>query len=61
MTSFEFKKIRIDLGFLQDQLAERMGMRQPHISRIESGSRKPTLQQGKHLLEIQRVEFLSKI
>lgn len=35
---------RIDAGLTQKELAERSGIRQSNISRIESGSATPTLQ-----------------
>ena len=35
---------RIDAGLTQKELAERSGIRQSNISRIESGSAMPTLQ-----------------
>ena len=46
MTSIEFKAIREDLGLTQAELADWLGMAQPHISRIERGERQPTRQQA---------------
>ena len=46
MTSIEFKAIREDLGLTQAELADWLGMAQPHISRIDRGERQPTRQQG---------------
>ena len=46
MTSTEFRAIREALGLTQVELAEWLGMEQPHISRIESGERQPTKQQA---------------
>ena len=46
MTSQEFRAIREDLGLTQAELAEWLGMEQPHISRIERGERQPTRQQA---------------
>lgn len=42
MTSEEFRKIRERLGWTQSQLAEKMAMDVPSISRIENGWREPT-------------------
>jgi predicted transcriptional regulator len=46
MTSEEFKKVRISIGITQDELARIMDMKQPHIARIESGTRQPTKTQA---------------
>ena len=46
MTSAEFRAIRIRLGLNQTELADRLGMTQPMVSRIERGEREPTNQQG---------------
>lgn len=46
MTSTEFRAIREDLGLTQTELADWLGMNQPHISRIERGERQPTKQQA---------------
>lgn len=46
MTSTEFRAIRIQLGLSQTELAARLGMTQPMVSRIERGDREPTNQQG---------------
>ena len=46
MTSEEFRTIRQQLGLTQAELAERLGMTQPMVSRIERGDREPTNQQG---------------
>ena len=46
MTSIEFKAIREDLGLTQAELAAKLGMTQPMVSRIERGEREPTNQQG---------------
>ena len=46
MTSTEFRAIREDLGLTQAELADRLGMTQPMVSRIERGARQPTVQQG---------------
>ena len=46
MTSEEFRAIRQALGLTQAELADRLGMTQPMISRIERGEREPTNQQG---------------
>ena len=46
MTSEEFRQIRQALGLNQTELADRLGMTQPMVSRIERGEREPTNQQG---------------
>ena len=46
MTSEEFRAIRRQLGLNQTELADRLGMTQPMVSRIERGERGPTNQQG---------------
>ena len=46
MTSAEFRAIRQALGLSQTELAAKLGMTQPMVSRIERGDRKPTNQQG---------------
>ena len=46
MTSEEFRQIRRQLGLNQTELADRLGMTQPMVSRIERGEREPTNQQG---------------
>lgn len=46
MTSEEFRAIRQSLGLTQTELADRLGMTQPMVSRIERGEREPTNQQG---------------
>ena len=46
VTSTEFRAIRRKLGLNQTELADRLGMTQPMVSRIERGEREPTNQQG---------------
>ncbi len=46
MNSQQFKQARLDCGLTQAQMADLMGMPQPAICRIESGSRQPTHQQA---------------
>jgi len=46
MTSQEFKQTRHGIRITQADLAKIMGMTQPAIARIESGSRQPTKQQA---------------
>ena len=43
------KQIRQQMGLTQKQLGRTMGMRQEHISRLETGTREMTLQQENHL------------
>ena len=50
MTSAEFRAIREDLGLTQVELADWLGMAQPHVSRIEREERQPTNQQGAAIL-----------
>ena len=50
MTSTEFRAIRRHLGMNQADLADRLGMTQPMVSRIERGEREPTNQQGAAIL-----------
>lgn len=50
MTSEEFRTIRQSLGLTQAELADRLGMTQPMVSRIERGEREPTNQQGAAIL-----------
>ena len=50
MTSSEFRAIRQALGLTQTELAAKLGMTQPMVSRIERGEREPTNQQGAAIL-----------
>lgn len=54
MTSEQFKRARLKLGLTQAGLGKRMSIRQPHISRIESGERQPTKGQAAHISNLQR-------
>ena len=58
MTSEEFRQIRQALGLNQTELADRLGMTQPMVSRIERGEREPTNQQGAAILLLR--ELLAK-
>ena len=58
MTSEEFRQIRRQLGLNQTELAARLGMTQPMVSRIERGEREPTNQQGAAILLLR--ELLTK-
>lgn len=58
MTSKEFRAIRQALGLNQTELADRLGMTQPMVSRIERGEREPTNQQGAAILLLR--ELLTK-
>ena len=55
MTSEEFRQIRLRLGLTQAELADLMGTRAQHISRIESGDRQPTRQQAAALRLVERL------
>ena len=50
VTSAEFRAIRQSLGLNQTELAARLGMTQPMVSRIERGEREPTNRQGAAIL-----------
>jgi len=50
MNSAEFRATRQALGLSQTELADRLGMTQPMVSRIERGERQPTVQQGAAIL-----------
>lgn len=50
MTSTEFRSLRLHLGLNQTELAAKLGMTQPMVSRIERGEREPTNQQGAAIL-----------
>ena len=58
MTSTEFRAIRQALGLNQTELADRLGMTQPMVSRIERGEREPTNQQGAAIVLLR--ELLTK-
>ena len=58
MTSDEFRAIRRQLGLNQTELADRLGMTQPMVSRIERGERQPTVQQGAAIMLLR--ELLTK-
>ena len=55
MISPEFRAIRQALGLTQTELADRLGMTQPMVSRIERGEREPTNQQGAAILLLQEL------
>ncbi|NKX89114.1 helix-turn-helix domain-containing protein [Nocardia coubleae] len=55
---------RIELGLTQTQLAERAGLRQPEVSRLESGGGTPTigmLERLAHALEVRFVARFEKV
>jgi transcriptional regulator with XRE-family HTH domain len=58
MTSEEFRAIRQSLGLNQTELAAKLGMTQPMVSRIERGERQPTVQQGAAIMLLR--ELLTK-
>lgn len=58
MTSTEFRATRQSLGLTQTELADRLGMTQPMVSRIERGERQPTVQQGAAIMLLR--ELLTK-
>ena len=58
MTSQQFRDLRKTLGLNQTELAYRLGMTQPMVSRIERGERWPTNQQGAAIMLLR--ELLTK-
>ncbi|MGW4635327.1 helix-turn-helix domain-containing protein [Nocardia sp. NPDC004415] len=55
---------RLELGLTQTQLAERAGLRQPEVSRLESGGGTPTigmLERLAHALEVRFVARFEKL
>ena len=61
MTKEEFKNKRLELGFiLQRDLGKRLGVHGNHISRIESGKRKPSKQLIKLLQLLEEINNLKK-
>jgi transcriptional regulator with XRE-family HTH domain len=54
MNSQHFREIRLSLGMTQKKLADLMGMRQHHISRIETGESAPTKIQAAFIRMIAR-------
>ncbi|KAF0836525.1 helix-turn-helix domain-containing protein [Nocardia caishijiensis] len=55
---------RLELGLTQTQLAERAGLRQPEVSRLESGGGTPTigmLERLAHALEVRFVARFEKV
>ena len=41
--AYQIARLRIAKGLTQEELAERAGVRQPNIARLESGKHQPTL------------------
>ena len=58
MNGQQFRSLRKALGLTQAELADRLGMTQPMVSRIERGEREPTNQQGAAILLLR--ELLTK-
>ena len=50
-------KSRINKGFSQDELAERIGTKQANISRIEAGLANPTLNLIKRLIKVLDIDI----
>ena len=55
MNGQQFRSLRKALGLTQAELADRMGMTQPMVSRIEAGDREPTRQQTAALILVLRL------
>lgn len=54
MTSNEFRKLRLELGLTQAQLAGKMGVDQPNISDIERGEQSPTRFQAQFIKTLRK-------
>lgn len=52
---------RADNGLSQTQLAERIGLKQPAVARLEAGEKNPTWETLKRLSEALDIEFLVDI
>lgn len=50
-------RYRIDNGLTQSELAERVGMRQPHVARLEAGDHEPSLATLARLSRSMGLEF----
>ncbi len=48
---------RIDHNLTQTELARRLGMRQPHVARLEAGDHEPSLTTLRRLAHVFGVEF----
>jgi len=48
---------RVDHKVSQTELARRLGMRQPHIARLEAGQHEPSLTMLRRLSEVLGIEF----
>lgn len=51
---------RLELGLTQTQLAERAGLRQPEVSRLESGGGTPTIGMLERLARALEVRFVAR-
>ncbi|MEU3015418.1 helix-turn-helix domain-containing protein [Nocardia asteroides] len=54
------RELRLELGLTQTQLAERAGLRQPEISRLESGGGTPTIGMLERLAHALEVRFVAR-
>jgi DNA-binding XRE family transcriptional regulator len=48
---------RVEHNLTQTELARRLGMRQPHIARLEAGDHEPTLATLRRLAQVLGLEF----
>ena len=61
MTSNEFRRIREGMELTQTELAKKMGLVQPAVSRIERGDRSPTKQQAMHIKALRLLHACRKL
>ncbi|MFE7718691.1 helix-turn-helix domain-containing protein [Nocardia rhizosphaerihabitans] len=54
------RELRLELGLTQTQLAERAGLRQPEVSRLESGGGTPTIGMLERLAHAPEVRFVAR-
>ncbi|NNH73945.1 helix-turn-helix transcriptional regulator [Nocardia uniformis] len=52
---------RLELGLTQTQLAQRAGLRQPEVSRLESGGGTPTIGMLERLAHALELRFVARV